>query len=845
MAPKTAEPENDLAEAKRRLPLPDLMKRLGDEARARKSALCPFHQDSNPSFSVFQSADGGWLFKCHAGCGSGDAIDYLARRRGLSTKEAISAFLQMAGVKRAAARPVRPQASLNWDACVSAFTPAASHALCEWRGFSQDFVSWLHARRAIGLYQGKIAFPVHNADGSVVACHVVDRESRRWSYRPTGQGTHPLVFGDPRSAGHILAFESQWDALAVMDRLQWHVSDGLAGTAVVITRGAENGKLIANRCSPDSLVYAFAQNDTPRPDASTPAEKWLADIAANACCMTLRVVTPLPHKDANDWMRAGASSSELESAILGAKPVAVPDRAAQAEDENISDSIRRLAAELRNDIVQVLLDRTKYRQQKSRQIADLVVSTLEKTGQFYFHAEQKDFDSAMYFEKGSKRLMRVRSDSFKAWLSEWVDVNRADPIFQYIIAEIDTAALSGPHTRGIIPEAYWASRPGAIYLSNGNGRLLKITAAGMTVVDNGTDGVLFAPGRVMAPWKLTTPRDPFSTCSLFRDAQTTAPHGRDLLRLWLYSLPTNPRSKPPLCTSGEVGSGKTRLLTGFAELLGIPVVTAKVEDEQEANFWPSIDQGGIYTLDNADTRCRWLADALANAATDGCSQRRKLYTNSETVVLRARAWLGVTTATPTFANDAGLADRLIVVRMARRIEETSDSALTDEIVAARDSALSHMAVTLQAALADTSPTPSELNRRHPDFASFAVRIGRALGREAEAIAALKAAEVDKSAFCLENDAVATALLAHLREEGTFEGPAAELLPKLCSIDAELAERWTPKRLGKRIAALWPHLQKALGEAKRELDRKGTTRFSFKAAPAGCAGFQEANSIKLQ
>jgi hypothetical protein len=234
------------------------------------------------------------------------------------------------------------------------------------------------------------------------------------------------------------------------------------------------------------------------------------------------------------------------------------------------------------------------------------------------------------------------------------------------------------------------------------------------------------------------------------------------------------------------------------------------------------------TLDNADSKCRWLADALASAATDGCSVRRRLYTNSETVILRARAWLCVTTANPTFGNDAGLADRLLVVRMERRDEETSDAALTDDILAARDAALSHMAVILRKALDDTKPTPVRLNERHPDFAAFAVRIGRALGLEAEAVAALRAAEADKSAFCLENDSIGTVLLAYLHRDGSFVGTAADLVRKLCEIEPELQDQLSTKRLGKRLSSLWPHLQKALAVAGKELDRNKVNIFTFRA-----------------
>lgn len=220
------------------------------------------------------------------------------------------------------------------------------------------------------------------------------------------------------------------------------------------------------------------------------------------------------------------------------------------------------------------------------------------------------------------------------------------------------------------------------------------------MVDNGSDGVLFAAGRTCASWKWTQPRGIFETCAIFRNPHTTAAHGSDLLRAWIYSLPTNPPCKPPLCLAGEIQSGKTKLAKAIAEFYGLPVVTAKVEEDKEGDFWPCCDAGGIYTLDNADTKCRWLADALANAATGGCTKPRKLYTNGETVILRARAWLCVTTANPTFAADSGLADRLLLLRMARRDGDTSDTALTAEILANRDAGLSHVAATLQKALAD-------------------------------------------------------------------------------------------------------------------------------------------------
>ncbi|MBX3743812.1 MAG: hypothetical protein KF833_00745 [Verrucomicrobiae bacterium] len=479
----------------------------------------------------------------------------------------------------------------------------------------------------------------------------------------------------------------------------------------------------------------------------------------------------------------------------------------------------------RAEIIGILSEKGLNGTERGTLIANAVVESLSRRGRFYYHADRRDFDSAMFFDADRKRLERVRSDAFRGWISEWTALNRAATHSKFIESGIETAALAGPLTTGIVPEAYFCSRGGAVYLSNGDGSIVRVRAEGIDMVDNGTDGVLFAAGRTLAPWALTGPRDPFETCSLFSNVNCGATHGRDLLKLWVLSLPTSPRSKPPLCLAGDVGSGKTRAAKGIAELYGMPFVASAVEESREDDFWPGIDAGGLFTLDNADSRVRWLADALASAATDGCSQRRKLYTNSETVNLRARAWVAVTTANPTFASDPGLADRLLVVRLLRREGETADTALSDEITANRNAGLSFVARTLQRALADSSPVPSGLNARHPDFASFAVRIGRAIGREVEAVAALSSAEADKGRFCVENDPIGAALLSLVEASGFISGTAAEIGPRLIEVDSELENRATPKRLGKKLSALWPHLERVMG-ARKEANRIGVTTFRF-------------------
>lgn len=86
-----------IEQAKELLPLRQLIQEEGD-AGALNSNRCPFHLDNKPSFSVFLSS-GSELWKCHAGCGQGDQINYLEVKYACSRGQAIAMFLKMAGLQ--------------------------------------------------------------------------------------------------------------------------------------------------------------------------------------------------------------------------------------------------------------------------------------------------------------------------------------------------------------------------------------------------------------------------------------------------------------------------------------------------------------------------------------------------------------------------------------------------------------------------------------------------------------------------------------------------------------------------------------------------------------------------
>ena len=81
----------DLASLADRADLPAILEADGHPVR-RGSTTCPFHDDQNPSLSVYHR-DGRWRFKCHGCPASGDAIAYVQLRDRLDSPIAAAYIL--------------------------------------------------------------------------------------------------------------------------------------------------------------------------------------------------------------------------------------------------------------------------------------------------------------------------------------------------------------------------------------------------------------------------------------------------------------------------------------------------------------------------------------------------------------------------------------------------------------------------------------------------------------------------------------------------------------------------------------------------------------------------------
>lgn len=143
----------NISEAKARLPLPELMSKLGMDAIAKRSAKCPFHEDSNASFGIFPKGSD-WYWKCHAGCGGGDEITFLEKIYSESQKSAIQRFKDLASdrpVNEAVSsvktlfegdKPSEPR-SVAYPSDMRAPTREQIQEIAALRNLSEEPVAWL------------------------------------------------------------------------------------------------------------------------------------------------------------------------------------------------------------------------------------------------------------------------------------------------------------------------------------------------------------------------------------------------------------------------------------------------------------------------------------------------------------------------------------------------------------------------------------------------------------------------------------------------------------------------------------------------------------------------------
>lgn len=474
-------------------------------------------------------------------------------------------------------------------------------------------------------------------------------------------------------------------------------------------------------------------------------------------------------------------------------------------------------------------------------------------GSFFWHERfYMDFSMAMFLDRDERecRLMSVTSNEFLAFVGRAARLEDIEPKkgdMAKVMGLVKQIAVDPDYSRGVIPGHSWERRGNVIYISNGDKTICRVAADGCRMVQNGTDGVVFLRGDTLEPWTLLDGDglDPFANAKVFTGASWMEPHGCMNVRLWVLNLFAGHKTKPMLLITGLAQSGKTRMARAIKEILGtrrrgLPdadPVDIEDNDKGRESFWVAVNSCKVVIYDNLDTKVKWVSNTLQNASTGGSSERRRNYSDDQLVTLQANASIILTSNNPLFSTDGdgGMADRVIGINLARR-SFTDEYAVEADIAANRNAYMTWIARTLSKVMADDKPVDDSINRRHPDYGRFSVRIGRAIGDEKAVVAALGSAEADKALLPLRTDVVTREVLAILAANNwTWAGTAGEMSAQIIERQGDDADEktstvYSSRRVGKAMNKYIRQMGLLFKMAEPRI-LQGKTRYEFKGVTA--------------
>ena len=171
------------------------------------------------------------------------------------------------------------------------------------------------------------------------------------------------------------------------------------------------------------------------------------------------------------------------------------------------------------------------------------------------------------------------------------------------------------------------------------------------------------------------------------------------------------------------------------------------------DFDQAVASDPLVVLDNVDTWERWLPDRLALSAATSDITRRKLYTDSDTVVLKRQALVGISAHNPKFGRE-DVTDRLILLSFRRLERFIPEGDIMACLHRQRNALWGAIINDMQKVLNTPSPSIDEIPQfRVEDFSRLGMRIARALGIEQDFYNGLTKIAHGQKAFSLEEDII--------------------------------------------------------------------------------------------
>jgi len=317
--------------------------------------------------------------------------------------------------------------------------------------------------------------------------------------------------------------------------------------------------------------------------------------------------------------------------------------------------------------------------------------------------------------------------------------------------------------------------------------------------------------------------------------------GEDLALLiaWLLMAFQTKGSYPILIPTGAAGSGKSTLTKMIRKLLdpaGQSGKTVMGSVENKKDLYSVAKHRHIIALDNMSKLQKWQSDALAGIATQSGKESRQLYTDDDLSTIDTMNPIVMNGIDISGTGD-DLMDRAILLHLSKPDQRKTEEELWKKFDIFWDKILGGLCDALTTALANrgnVEVTQEEITRM-ADFTKWIKAATSAIKRvdglqDVEPIEAYHANRKSAAEDALQETDLGSALQGFLemqREENgvLWDGPATELLDQLESYAEDSVKEskyWpvSPVSLGKRLKKTKPTLEKVGINHKKDKTREG-------------------------
>lgn len=384
-------------------------------------------------------------------------------------------------------------------------------------------------------------------------------------------------------------------------------------------------------------------------------------------------------KIAGSLSRQAYSESALKEALLSLNETLCENPLPEKEVEQIAKSIFKYAnyktnPDLQNNndtvskVISLLYSSKGNANERSQKISDFIIDDLNTEGKFITTSN----DDCYFFSNNDKTLIQLNPESinYKKLISEY-RINPQMRVFNFLHQAIIIYCFNNAENSEVYKFAHYDTRNNKLYIKCGVSQMYIVDTKSITLVDNGTDGVLFSDIVDSEPFEYIENIEKkdyifenIIALSNFNDTALEIEVQQTLAKAYFLSLfmPEFLTTKPILTIIGSKGSGKTTLLKAIVKTLygrkhNVCSVPSKLDDLDVL-----VANSHFLALDNWDTYKADASDKIAVYATGAFIKKRKLYTDSTMYEAFIDAFIGMSARALNFKRD-DIIQRLILLEV--------------------------------------------------------------------------------------------------------------------------------------------------------------------------------------